>query len=447
MRRLMSITFGAALVAAALVGTVAPAQASVTATVSPESGVYTGTTDVLTSGFCPDGDKYVQVFINGSGFAANYPVIGITETSTAQFGSGYKLPLSDTLKTLAADQSPPATFSGQYILKVMCYEDFGMSGTTLTTVPIWFTDATHYQSDNPSKGVETSTAVEVSPASALVGEQVTLTATLTPSSATGSVTFYAKAGTNDPINLGERTVSSGTAVLRTSALEGGTAPVVARTYKIYATFSPDGEDFFESTSNLDAVTVTITTPLTPTPLVAPSLPSSVKVGTEVSCSLGTWQYALQYAVTIKVGTSTKASRAKGTSPLPLKYTPVAQDAGKDLSCTVIAYNTVYNTSTTRSVSRSVAASSLTVTNAPKISGTLKVGKTVSVTEGTWSPSAASVSFVWGTIKNGTLTPIAGLTSKSVTIPNSAAGKVFGVTVTARKGDLTGRTTITAGPIK
>ena len=447
MRGLMSAICGIALVTTAVIGIAPAAQASVSATVTPESSTYDKPTDVLTSGPCPGSYTHVQLFLNGSGIASNYPVMGITETSTVGFESGYKLPMSDTFKQFAAEQTPPATLSGKYDISVKCSDWTGATSTTLTTVSVWFTDATHYQSDDPNKGVETSVAVEVSPSSALAGAQITMTATMTPSSATGSVTFFAKTGTDDPINLGSRTIVSGTATLKTSSLAGGTPPVVAKNYKIYAEFTPSGEAFMESASDPDDASVTVTTPLSPTKLSNPTLPAAVRVGTEVSCSIGTWQYAQQYEVTIKVGGSTKASRAKGVSIAALKYTPVAADAGKSLTCEVKAYNIVFATSASASVSRTVTASSLTATKSPVISGDIKVGKTVSVTDGTWSPAASSVTYVWGIVKNGTLTPIAGLTTKSIKIPASASGKVLGVTVTAKSGSLTGRATVTAGIVK
>ncbi len=75
------------------------------------------------------------------------------------------------------------------------------------------------------------------------GDPVTLTATVAPSSATGTVVF-----SNGSTALGTGTVSGGTATLSTSALSVGT-------YTMTASYEGDG-NFAESTSS--AVTVTVT---------------------------------------------------------------------------------------------------------------------------------------------------------------------------------------------
>lgn len=110
----------------------------------------------------------------------------------------------------------------------------------------------------------TTTTLTASPSSATVGTAITFTATVTPSAATGKVSFYD--GTTST-TLGTSTLSSGTATLSTSALATGTHSVTA-TYAGDTTYS---------SSTSAAVTITIT--------AATTTSSS-------SCGLGTADYVL-----------------------------------------------------------------------------------------------------------------------------------------------------------
>lgn len=69
---------------------------------------------------------------------------------------------------------------------------------------------------------------------------------------------------------------------------------------------------------------------------------------------------------------------------------------------------------------------ITVVKAPKITGALKVGKTVSVNEGTWSVGNPTFSYQWN--RNGA--PIDGATAENYTITALDAGAALSVTVTA-----------------
>lgn len=88
----------------------------------------------------------------------------------------------------------------------------------------------------------TSTALEASAESATVDDAVTLTATVTPSTATGSVTF-----SNGSTALGTATLSSGTASLSTSFSTVGTESITAA----YA----GATGFASSTSSATSITI------------------------------------------------------------------------------------------------------------------------------------------------------------------------------------------------
>ena len=87
-------------------------------------------------------------------------------------------------------------------------------------------------------GTATTTVLSTSPNPARFGQAVTLTATVTPSAATGTVTFLdIEAGTV----LGTETLSGGVATLTTSSLPVGMRPIVA-VYGGDATYSGSGSE-------------------------------------------------------------------------------------------------------------------------------------------------------------------------------------------------------------
>jgi hypothetical protein len=90
----------------------------------------------------------------------------------------------------------------------------------------------------------TTTAVSPSSSSVNQGSSVTFTATVTPSTATGTVSFFDN-GSSTALGLG--TLSGGTATFATTALPSGTNSVVA-------TYSGDGNN---NVSNSTAATVTV----------------------------------------------------------------------------------------------------------------------------------------------------------------------------------------------
>ena len=94
-----------------------------------------------------------------------------------------------------------------------------------------------------STGTATSTALSVSTTATTVGSTVTLTAQVTPSAATGTVTFY-----NGTSELGSATLSSGIATLAVSFSS-------AQTASLTAVYAGDGT-YASSTSSVVSVAVT-----------------------------------------------------------------------------------------------------------------------------------------------------------------------------------------------
>jgi surface-anchored protein len=106
---------------------------------------------------------------------------------------------------------------GTYVLTMTATGTVG--GTAVSSVPVDYT----FHVGDIAPAVATSTAVSVSPSSVTSGSPVTLTATVTPSGASGWVEFFDGAS-----SLGYTAVEGGSAALTTSALPLGTRSITAR---------------------------------------------------------------------------------------------------------------------------------------------------------------------------------------------------------------------------
>lgn len=222
-----ALAAGAVALAAAGLAVVGAATAASAAdigtlSVSPTSGADDTPMSVSTSGACPANATTIQVTIRGAGFpAAGFNIVGATSLSNVPTNGagGYDIIVSDTLRNYAAQQTPPATLSGDYTITAVCRT--ALSSASLGDFPgvVRFTSPTSYVFVPAGPvTVDTSTAVQVNPNSIHPGESVTLTATVTPASGTaaptGSVQFKDGAA-----NLGAPVaLSGGTAALTTAAL-------------------------------------------------------------------------------------------------------------------------------------------------------------------------------------------------------------------------------------
>ncbi|MGA3523759.1 PKD domain-containing protein [Melissospora conviva] len=167
---------------------------------------------------------------------------------------------------------------------------------------------------------------------------------------------------------------------------------------------------------------------------APSISGTLRVGSTVKANPGTWtptatSYAYQwYANGVAI---------KGATGQSLKI-PAAL-AGKRLTVKVTAKLVAHpsGTATSPASAKIAKAAAPKATKRPAISGTPKVGRTVKVSVGTWSPKATSYKYQWRL--NGKV--IKGATGKSLKLKSSWRGKKITVTVIARKaGHLDGKST-------
>ncbi|MEV2236512.1 hypothetical protein [Micromonospora sp. NPDC049891] len=173
------------------------------------------------------------------------------------------------------------------------------------------------------------------------------------------------------------------------------------------------------------VTLQIVAPPPPKATTLPAITGTVAVGRVVKAGTGTWtpsptSYRYQWAAN---GTAIKgATGASLTIPASL--------LGKKLTVTVTAVRAGHPNGTATSKSTVAIAKGVApkATKKPKVTGTAKVGRTVTASVGTWSPKADSYRYEWRL--NGKV--IKGKTGKTLKLTSSMRNKKLTVTVIARK---------------
>ena len=197
--------------------------------------------------------------VAGTSVTLNAAVAPTTATGSVQFMDGATA-YGSPVVTAAGKASLPTsalTVGSHSLTAVFTPDTAAFTGSTSTAVTLVVT----------APAVTTTTALDVSPASPQVhGTSLTLTATVTPTDAMGSVQFL-----------------DGTTVLGSSAVSGGTASITNATlatgsHSLTAKFVPtDATAFTTSTSSAVPFTVT-TAPATLTTTTLAVTPSSGHVG-------------------------------------------------------------------------------------------------------------------------------------------------------------------------
>lgn len=175
----------------------------------------------------------------------------------------------------------------------------------------------------------------------------------------------------------------------------------------------------------------------------PSVKGQPFVGKPLSAEPGTWNAAKPTFTYQWLVDGRAVPGATGTT-----YTPSGADEGKTVAVRVgasVAKGMDPGTATSESTAL-VAPDPTTVSNrtAPKVSGTPRVGETLSSTEGTWTNEPTSFAYQW--LAGGVA--ITGATRPTYELERSTAGKVVTVRVTASKAGLTSGTATSdpVGPI-
>jgi hypothetical protein len=198
-------------------------------TFGPASGTDTTMMTLDTSGPCLVGTNF-QILVTGSGFpAAGVPVSAnvALNSLTVNAAGGYSVPLTDSMKSLAQVQSPPATLSGTYSFSGHCMNANG--GTTFDT----FSGAVDFTQNGVAAptyvakvevvfGYFTATALSASPAGPVnAGASVTFTAHVSSSPTGGAIGTVQLLDGSDPIGSPTTVDGSGNATISASFPSGG----------------------------------------------------------------------------------------------------------------------------------------------------------------------------------------------------------------------------------
>src|SRR4029453_876641 len=137
---------------------------------------------------------------------------------------------------------------------------------------------------------------------------------------------------------------------------------------------------------------------------APSISGTPAVGSTLQASSGSWQgrsisYSFQWQ-RCSSGSCAAISGGAGSS-----YLVSSADVGDSLRVAVTAKNkfgsTVATSATTAGVPSPTSGSSgYTNTALPAISGTAQAGQTLTVSNGSWSPTSSSFQYAWHRCQNG-----------------------------------------------
>ncbi|WP_106969360.1 hypothetical protein [Streptomyces bikiniensis] len=157
---------------------------------------------------------------------------------------------------------------------------------------------------------------------------------------------------------------------------------------------------------------------------APAVSGAVRVGSKVAAVVGTWSpaptsYAYQWRANgVAIAGATAAA-----------YVPPASVLGKKLTVTVTAHRTGHLSGVATSAGYTVATGlAPKATRAPYLTGTVKVGRTLTLNRGTWTPAPTSYAYQW--YANGRA--ISGATKGTFTPSKAQRGLRITVRVTAHR---------------
>ena len=158
----------------------------------------------------------------------------------------------------------------------------------------------------------------------------------------------------------------------------------------------------------------------------PTISGTARVGQSLSAAAGTWT---PETVTLKYQWNRAGSAIPGATGSTYKL--VTADAGAAITVSVTGSRTGYTTITTTSTARTVEKL-LTSTPTPTLTGTPRVGQTLTATAGAWAPGSVAMAYQWK--RDGTA--IAGATTSTYKLITADAGKAIAVTVTGRRAGYT-----------
>ncbi|MSX40087.1 MAG: hypothetical protein F2785_04040, partial [Actinobacteria bacterium] len=164
----------------------------------------------------------------------------------------------------------------------------------------------------------------------------------------------------------------------------------------------------------------------------PTITGNLNVGQVLTAVTGTWSPApTSFTYQWRRDGGNIGSATAST------YTLSASDLGKQMSVVLTPVKAGYASTTQTSASSAVVAATMfTAAPVPTITGTVKVGSTLTGVPGTWNPVVSSSDFGWAWSISGSATgtyaPIAGATASTYVLQAADSGKFVKVTVTGKK---------------
>jgi Papain family cysteine protease len=182
----------------------------------------------------------------------------------------------------------------------------------------------------------------------------------------------------------------------------------------------------------DAVSVSSLHTGQPVSTAAPVISGSAREGVKLTASAGTWSpAATSYAYQWQRAGSGSAEWANIAGATASSYTPVAADLAQNLRVLVTAANGSGSGAANSATAGPVGSGTPVNTTAPSITGTLRVGQSLTAAIGTWSPEASSYAYQWqrSTNSGSTWTNISGATGASYVTAAADANAYLRVQVT------------------
>ncbi|MET3919890.1 serine protease [Arthrobacter sp. UYEF20] len=283
---------------------------------------------------------------------------------------------------------------------------------------------------------------------------VLVSSTVTPKSlniATGPATVKItvrltdRTGTSDPVlsvshdgtgqshGFGRMTLLSGTAKdgtwERSVAIPKGSATGnwTVTLFPLSDTLGNGSGGFLDlATLNVTATIPKLSLTAAPVPIVA----GTTKVGSTLTAAAGTWSPA-----PVTLSYQWYRSGVAITGATAATYKPTASDAGKTMTVRVTGSKSGYSTAARTSVPTATITARALTAPTPSVTGTVKVGSTLTAAAGTWSPAPVTLSYQW--YRSGAA--ITGATAATKKLTASDTGKTMTVRITGTK---TGFTTAT-----
>ncbi len=222
----------------------------------------------------------------------------------------------------------------------------------------------------------------------------------------------------------------GTATEIAGATSKTYAPVAAdagQTLKVRVTGTKAG---YTSANATSAPTASVTGTMTAGTV---TVTGTAKLGSTLTANEGTWSPALSgadYSYQWIRGASTEIAGATSKT-----YVPVAADVGQTLKVRVTGTKTGYPSANATSPATAAVAEGTITAGTVTITGTAKVGQTLTANEGTWSPALSGADYSYQWIR-GASTEIAGATSKTYVPVAADVGQTLKVKVTGTKTSYT-----------